>query len=168
MEVTIDRKVLWSRAAIPAAHAPTPQVIQKQVATTTKTSNHAGVNFKRSLTEQEEVTIKVEFLKLNGIFEPNKKDCTRIRNLIGGAVTVFQVTGYVTRLHKEVMSGELIVPNRATYLASLRSHRKHWLTYNGEKYNAMRAQVEATGRKPKFTVRVPGERSPIRRHRMAK
>ena len=103
--------------------------------------NKHQVLYRRDLTDHEQTIIKVEFLKLNGIFESLKKDCTRIRAKLGNDVSVFQVSGFVTRLHQQVMAGELEVRDINAYRAAIRSHRKHWLTYEGDKYDEMRSRV---------------------------
>lgn len=147
VDIVIERKVHWNRAAYKAA-APVEtrrEVVEaKRPSRPTQTRdsdvalNKHEALYKRPLTAQEETIIKTEFLKLNGVFEPLKKDCTRIKNLLGDEVSVFQVSGYVTRLHRLARAGELEMRDRRAYLATLRSHRNHWLTYEGEKYAEMR------------------------------
>ena len=176
VDIVIERRVHWNRAAYKAtpvvpetkrevveAKRPSPA---PQTRDSDKALNKHEALYRRPLNPHEETIIKVEFLKLNGVFEPLKKDCTRIKNLLGDEVSVFQVSGYVTRLHKLAMSGELEMKDRRAYLATLRSHRNHWLTYEGEKYDEMREAAKASARKPKFGVRVEPARDKAPRHKV--
>ena len=177
VDIVIERRVHWNRAAYKAAPTSVPEVKREvveaklaprpaQTRDTDKALNKHEALYRRPLTPQEETVIKVEFLKLNGVFEPLRKDCTRIKNLLGDEVSVFQVSGYVTRLHKMAVAGDLEMRDRRAYLATLRSHRKHWLTYEGEKYDEMREAAKATARQPKFGIRVEPEREKAPRHKV--
>ena len=172
MDIVIERKVHWNRAAyqaVPASPVAVAVEAKRTARLTTPaaaTVPHAVANFKRPLNEKEENIIKEEFLKLNGIFEPLKKDCSRIRALLADEITVFQVSGYVTKLHKLAVSGELELNDRRAYLANLKAHRKHWLTYQGEKYDEMRERVG--GRKPQFAARPQPVYASVARHRMTR
>ena len=155
-DMVIERRVCWNRSRTKAkkkAEAVTASKVQAKVTTPgwairsphrTPKSDTAGNkharNFQRKLTEHEEALIKRAFLKLNGIFDPNKQDCSRIRDTLPAPdeISVFQVSGYVTKLHRAAASGELELKDRRAYLTAIRAHRKHWLTYEGEKYDQMR------------------------------
>lgn len=157
MELVIERRVCWNRKKAketPAKETPkatrtpggrsnsSPRRVRKANGAETSAGNKHAKNFQRPLTEREEKVIQREFLKLNGIFEPNRKDCTRICGLLPEEVTVFQVSGHVTKLHRAAKSGELEMPDRRAYLANIRDHQRHWLTYKGEKYDQMRERKE--------------------------
>jgi hypothetical protein len=122
--------------------------------------NKHAITAKRPLTEQEQEVIRREFLKLNGIFEESKKDCTRIRNLLSDDVSVWQVSGYVVKLHQLAKAKELSMKDRRAYLSANRGHYKHWLSYNGAKYDEMREKSGVTlgkvmtlsARRPRFAV----------------
>ena len=178
--VIARRAICWNRAK-PEPSAPAPAAVrmaEPKLTTATRRHEipqavtakapHAVATFSRPLTDKEETLIQREFVRLNGIFDPNKKDCTRIKNLLGEEISVFQVSGYVTKLHRQAMAGELEMGDRRAYLAALKSHRKHWLTYQGEKYDEMRARIEANGRKPKFAARPEPIAASSSRHRMAR
>lgn len=152
-DMVIERRVCWNRnrVKVKKTEAVTASKVQAKVTTPgwaicplrrTPKSDTAGNkharNFRRKLTESEETLIKREFLKLNGIFDPNKKDCSRIREMLPDDISVFQVSGHVTKLHRAATSGELELKDRRAYLLAIRAHRKHWLTYGGEKYDQMR------------------------------
>jgi hypothetical protein len=172
VEITIARRAIcWNKAQRAPEQAPSAPItvrVEPKLTTPAATAPHAVPRFSRPLTEKEEALIKREFIALNGIFEPLKKDCTRIKNLLGEEVSVFQVSGYVTKLHKLAREGTLELSDRRAYLATLRSHRKHWLTYQGEKYEEMRARIEANGRKPRFAARPEPVTAGAPRHRMAR
>ena len=173
--VIARRAICWNKARAPEVAPPAPRTVAEPKLTTpprravaTEVRAHAVACFSRPLTEKEEALIRREFLALNGVFDPLKKDCTRIKNMLGEEVSVFQVSGYVTKLHRQAVAGELEMGDRRAYLATLRSHRKHWLTYSGEKYEEMRARVEVNGRKPRFAARPEPVHASAPRHRMSR
>jgi hypothetical protein len=171
VEIVIDRKILWNpKAGAKVAPAPVRVAVVPKTMPSNSTvalNKHATLA-KRDLEVHEMSIITGEFLKLNGIFEPLKKDCTRIRNLLDDSVSVFQVSGYVFKLHRLVQSGKLEVTDKRAYMAAIRAHRKHWLTYQGDKYNEMRERVEANGRKPKFAVLASRGRDTKPRHKVVR
>jgi len=67
------------------------------------------------------------------------------------AVSIFQITGYVTALHIKVARGLLRVPRPASYETFIREHRTLWRTYDSEKYRSMRRLPPVNQhRKPHF------------------
>ena len=180
MDVLVHRKVLWRKKAGQEDDTPVPTTTSRRVnipvtpktvveaVTTPAAGNKHAVNFVRGLTEKEEALIQREFLKLNGVFPPLEKHCTRIKGLLPDDVSVFQVSGCVTKLHAKAVAGDLEMKDRAAYLASLRSHRKHWLTYSGDKYEEMRERLVTKGRKPTLAVREGTARRSRPRHQIVK
>ena len=171
VDVVLTRKIKWNRKAYSPKTSGKKTVVEAQSASpqqSTEALNKHASNFKRELTDHEKTIIKVEFLKLNGIFPPLEKHCTRIKNILGNNVSVFQVSGEVSKLHKLASSGAMEMVDRRAYLATIRSHRKHWLTYRGEKYDAMRLRKTIGNRQPKFGVLIEKEGKPKRGHRMTK
>ena len=178
MEVVIERSIRWNKGAYMApvslvqpVSVPVQPVVVPVTTEPVESGNGHSKLSRRPLTEAEEALIEAEFVKLNGIFEPKNKDCTRIRNLLPQEVTVFQVSGHVSRLHKRVAAGILILPQMRSYEIAIKAHRQHWLTYKGEKYEAMRERVPVIepprqARRPKFTVRVAPQTDKRPRHKV--
>lgn len=94
-------------------------------------------NKKRLLTDKEKDIICSEFVKVNG--EIKEDVCVRIRAKLSPEISIFQVTGIVVQLHKKVKKGQLKLKNMRNYRKFIQGHRKHWTTYNSEKYQKMKS-----------------------------
>lgn len=94
---------------------------------------------KRELTDNERDTIRSEFMALNGQIIDDA--CVAIKNNLDPEVAIFQITGFVTSLHKEVREGKTTLKNMNAYEEFLQKHRALWATYNSPKYIAMRQHV---------------------------
>jgi hypothetical protein len=94
---------------------------------------------KRELTDAERDTIRASFLKVNG--EIDEDSCLPIKAECGSEVTIFQVTGFVTYLHRQVAAGATKVRDIQSYESFLKAHRNLWATYDSPKYRAMRGKV---------------------------
>ena len=103
--------------------------------------------------DDEKDIIRQAFTNHDGIIED--KDCTAIHKLMGQDCTVFQVTGFVTYLHKQVAMGRIILNNYSNYEASLKKKRSLWTTYNSPKYRAMRKSGSGVAH-PQFAAGFPG------------
>lgn len=96
-------------------------------------------NKKRPLTEDEKRIIRNEFIAVNGKIAEDV--CVEIKLKLDSSVSIFQITGYITRLHrqaKDILPGNVL----KEYYDFIESHRKHWATYKSSKYIAMRNPVE--------------------------
>ena len=158
MEIVIERKLHFNRKiqqAVEVKKTPPPA----------ESGNRHASTARRPLSDREKAFIRREFLKLNGVFDPNQKHCTRIKEALGDEVSVFQVSRYVTCLHNQAKSGDLEMTNRRAYLSTLRSHRNHWLTYNGEKYDEMRKKADV---KPVFAAQIQRPKAGVRHHKMVR
>ena len=98
----------------------------------------------RSLNDDEKNHIRRYFQAVNGEIRPDS--CVALRNAMPtkAEISIFQVTGFVTYLHGEVMAGLATVRNLPRYLAYLQSHRAMWAKYNSPKYAAMRLKNHCT------------------------
>lgn len=114
---------------------------------------------KRPLTDPERNIIRSEFTALNGQIEEDA--CVKIKERLDSEVSIFQVTGFVTYLHKEIAMGKDTVGDMDSYLEFLQEHRNLWARYNSDKYIKMRAAAASTASiitsggsslKPKFTT----------------
>jgi hypothetical protein len=93
----------------------------------------------RSLLDSEKDHIRTQFSLVNGQIADDA--CVGIKGnpQIGAEISIFQVTGFVTYLHKQVAMGKLILNDINKYLEFLQGHRDLWARYNSPKYQAMRA-----------------------------
>lgn len=106
---------------------------------------------KRDLTDGEKDTIRADFISVNGQF-PEDASLPIFKKLQAASqargdddLSIFQITGFITKMHSYVASGELVLKNMSAYLTFLQGHRNLWATYNSEKYVALRAKVAANG-----------------------
>jgi hypothetical protein len=122
--------------------APQTQPAQPSVATvsTPKNGNGHEAKKKRDLEDSERNVIDTEFQALNGEFEDAKKSATAILPTLGNEVTVWQITGRISYLHREIAAARLNVPDMDKYMAFLQAHKELWAQYNSPKYQALRAQ----------------------------
>jgi hypothetical protein len=98
----------------------------------------------RDLNDDEKNHIRRFFQAVNGEIRPDA--CVALRNSMTtkSEISIFQVTGFVTYMHGEIMAGLATVRNLPRYLAYLQSHRAMWAKYNSPKYAAMRLQNHCT------------------------
>lgn len=86
----------------------------------------------RSLTDQEKQMVRLAFVKANGVIPEDF--CLRIKENLGPLVSIFQVTGIVASLHRQVAKGQLQLKNMEAYQTSIEAHRKSWAAYKSERY----------------------------------
>ena len=108
---------------------------------TLRSGNGHKVAKVRSLFDSEKDRIRTFFQAVNGEIRPDS--CTRLWKSMAQEpeskdISIFQVTGFVTYLHSEVMAGLASVRNLPRYMAYLQTHRDMWLKYKSDKYAAMR------------------------------
>jgi len=130
-----------------------PETIQPKIETSHQTVNTAALTQTvrsgnghkiakvRSLSDHEKDRIRKFFQAVNGEIRPDS--CRRLWESMtqepdSKDISVFQVTGFVTYMHSEVMGGLASVRDLPRYMAYLQSHREMWLKYNSPKYAAMR------------------------------
>ena len=114
----------------PAASPVAPIVNQKRSG-----NGHVAAK-KRDLDSTEKDRVRQEFLNLNGQIAQDA--CLPMLKQCGSEATIFQVTGFVTYLHRLVAMGKLLVTDQQAYETYLQGHRKLWETYNSLKYRTMR------------------------------
>jgi len=136
----------------PAAEEPSEE--EEEAATSAVTVNPSGNGstprngnghkeaFKRKLNDPEKNFIRAEFMKLNGQFEDAKKSCTAMLPNMGVEITVWQITGFVSYLHREIAAGRFKVNDMPSYLSFLENHKKLWAQYNSPKYQKLRANPQ--------------------------
>lgn len=126
-------------------------------ANTPRTGNGHSALAKRKLNDPEKNYIRQEFMALNGEFKDAKKSCTAMLPQMGADISVWQITGFVSYLHREIAADRLQVPDMPAYLTFLEAHKKLWAQYNSPKYQNLRAnptqqqaQTSTTSTTPKF------------------
>ncbi len=78
-------------------------------------NGHAS-DMKRKLTDSERDCIRARFLKHDGQFD--YRNCRAvIKPLMGLEVTVWQICGFISRIHDEVYCGDLQLQDPAAYFA---------------------------------------------------
>jgi hypothetical protein len=126
----------------PAPHTqqPTGSTTPVTGTATQRNGNGHASGKKRQLNDPEKDNIKAEFMAINGEFEDAKKSCTALLPQMGTDITVWQVTGFVSYLHREIAANKLQVPDMDAYMRFLENHRRLWAQYNSQKYQNLRAQ----------------------------
>ena len=107
-------------------------------ASTPRNGNGHEAKKKRDLNDTEREVINAEFQALNGQFEDAKKSATALLPYLGDEVTVWQITGRISYLHRKIASGKLTVPDMDSYMAFLERHKELWAQYNSPKYQTLR------------------------------
>jgi hypothetical protein len=125
-------------------------------------------NFKRKLVNLEKDAIRAEFLSINGCGTEDHWVVFRKNNL-SAEVTIFQVTGFVSYLHRDVAAhGKTMkqLPDFQAYLKWLKNQYGLWKQYNSAKYEGYRQKNSGnkdahkigeinTAEGPKFTNEMP-------------
>ena len=94
----------------------------KSMITRNRIGNGHEVAKKCKLFDWEKNYIRSQFINLNGII---KEDfCLPIHEKLGDEVSIFQVTGFVTLLHKYVREGELVLPDMNAYWSHINTKSK--------------------------------------------
>ena len=132
--VKIQRQVTVTKITTPPPAPTTPPPAPRH-----KNGNGHVSMFMRKLNTKEKDFIYTHFLSLNGEFNDIKKSCSIIRSKMSDEISIWQVTGYVSYLHREVAKGNLEVSNMVSYDKFIRLHKKLWSQYNSPKYQAKRA-----------------------------
>ncbi len=128
-------------ATAPAATAPAataPAATAPAAASAPRNGNGHATTWKRKLNDNEKNYIHGEFLKLNGEFEDAKKSCTAMLPRMGAEISVWQITGFVSYLHREIAANRSQVGDMDVYMKFLKNHKKLWAQYNSSKYAALR------------------------------
>jgi hypothetical protein len=121
----------------------------------------------RSLHDEERDIIRNEFINLNG--QTTADHWVQFKEqFIPQVVAIFQITGFVSYLHREVAKNSLILPNITAYKEWLKGQINLWAQYTSQKYQVYRnkkaaldqpvqtVQVNISG-PPKLAVGFPGK-----------
>ena len=140
------------RNSIPAmtqtATAP-PLTTPPPFTNSTRNGNGHKPGIKRKLNNTEKDNISADFKRLNGEYEDQQNSCTALLPQMGTEITVWQITGFVSYLHREIAAGRFEVDDMDSYMKFLETHKQLWAQYNSQKYQNLRTQNLNTT--PKFT-----------------
>ena len=125
----------------PALGPDTPNEFQVPVAALS--GNNHKKEKTRGLTDSERDSLRAFFLSLDGQIEEDA--CVAIKRGMNDDVAIFQVTGFVSYLHKEVASGALKLRDLEGYIEWMKAKYPKLLEqYNSEKYRLLRQQIQPT------------------------
>ena len=155
LPATAANTVAKEETETPSVTTETEEAKTPSVTTQTEGGNGHTASASRKLSDDEKDFIRGQFMNLNGVFEDSKKSCTAMLPNMGDEVSVWQVTGFVSYLHREVASNKFVLPDMDKYLKFLEAHKKLWAQYNSPKYKSMRSaapqqQVAKASSDPQF------------------
>jgi hypothetical protein len=130
-------------ATTPVAQSGKGRSFSAPVTTTKRNGNGHKSAKVRDLLDGEKDHIRSCFQGCNGQIAEDKCVDMKQHTQIGTEISIFQVTGFVTYLHKEIAMGKSSVGDMDAYLKFLQGHRSLWSTWNSPKYQAMRAAAAA-------------------------
>lgn len=107
---------------------------------TTRNGNGHATEMVRKLNDGDRAIIDAEFQKVNGEFEDAKKSATAILQLLPSELVIWQVTGRISHLHREIARGRLEVADMPSYMAFVEAHKELWKQYNSTKYQQARTK----------------------------
>lgn len=114
-----------------------PQKKETSLAKPRNGNGHASTK-KRNLSDPEKDRVRKFFLLKTGIIEDD--DCVEFHKELDQDLGIFQITGFISYLHREVAMGKITFPSAAQSLYEEFMKQRHnlWATYNSPKYVAMR------------------------------
>lgn len=179
----IMRRVNWNRAAQIIEEEKVPAVVQTvptmvidtqldftppETATAIQpriTRNRTGNGHKsemvRKLNDSERNWLRAAFLRKNGQIEED--DCVTFKGqMISDCIAIFQITGFISYLHRDVAQGRTIVRNLPAYLNWMQTkYGTLWAQYNNPRFTAMRNQNQAARNQGRPLQAVPISSVPI-------
>lgn len=108
--------------------------------TKARNGNGHATEMVRKLIDSDRIIIDAEFRKVNGEFEDAKKSATAILSLLPSEIVIWQVTGRISHLHREIARGKLEVADMPSYMAFVKAHKELWRQYNSPKYQQARTK----------------------------
>jgi len=133
----------------------------KPKVTRNRTGNGHTPEFKRKLNDTERAFFRSSFLRKDGRFEED--GCVTLKSGVHEDVAIFQVTGFISYLHREVAQGRIELRDLHAYLNWM--HTKYeglWSQYNNPRFTAVRLrnqQARRQGQAPSVTI--PFDEVPI-------
>lgn len=128
--------------------------------TRNRVGNGHKKQFVRKLYDSERDMLRQQFMVRDGRIEED--DCVRLKQTMNAEVAIFQVTGFISYLHRDVAIGRIVLRNLDAYIEWM--HTKYeglWQQYNRPKFVAIRLQNNLNRRAGQPLVGVPLEEVPI-------
>jgi len=128
-----------------------------------KTNNGNGhrSEFVRKINDLERAILKSAFLHKNG--QIANDDCVLFKRQLSQQLAIFQITGYISVLHRYVALGRLELRDLSAYLNWMEyKYQGLWSQYNNKRFTAVRIVNTASrvnGQQP--TANIPIEEVPI-------
>jgi ribosomal protein L7/L12 len=104
---------------------------------TIRSGNGHKVGIKRKMNSAEKDLIRAEFMNKNGLAE-NDYWVGFKKGKIDDEIGIFQITGFVSYLHRQVAFGSIDLPNLPEYISWMKTKRDLWAQYNSPKYTEYR------------------------------
>jgi len=174
--ITIQKRVVnwdFNEAIIEdepvATPVPPPRVVihqtpKKSLVIQPKPHNRNGHRSEmvRKLNDSERTWLKNKFLQKNG--QIANDDCVAFKGqIISDCIAIFQITGYISVLHRYVALGRLELRDLSAYLNWMEyKYQGLWSQYNNERFTTIRRTnmiARVQGRQP--TATIPIEEVPI-------
>jgi hypothetical protein len=175
----ILRRVNWNRKAQAVQTAPehpvhrsrpglaevSPQAIAVQVKpkiTRNRTGNGHKSTMVRKLNDQERNFFRSSFLRKNGEIEED--DCVAMKAGVANEVAIFQVTGFISYLHRDVALGRTQVRDLPAYKEWMRTkYGALWAQFNNPRFTEVRHRNAAARALGQPMVNIPLQEIPIRK-----
>ena len=167
-----DRVVNWDRDAaiieeepvvVPPPIVQIPQTIAIQAQPSgapKKNRNGHKSSFERKLNHAERDLFRAHFIRKNGQF--NEDDCTTLKALVDPKVGIFQVTGFISYLHRDVAQGRTELPDLARYCEWMRTkYGNLWAQFNKPLFVEARQANERARSAGRMLTAVPIQEVPI-------
>jgi hypothetical protein len=173
----IIRRVNWNRAEqiieteAPVAPAPVQRAVvesppQTAMAVQVKRRNRQGNGHRsemvRKLNDGERDWLRAAFLRKNGQIEED--DCVTFKGqMISDVIAIFQITGFISVLHRYVALGRMEVRDLPAYLNWMQSkYGGLWSQWNNTRFVTVRAQnLQARQNGQPAQASIPYEEVPI-------
>lgn len=124
----------------PSSYDPPPPNPPRVIRTRNRVGNGHKKTMTRKLFDDERNIIRGAFAQKNGQFEED--DCVQLKaNRLNPVVAIFQVTGFVSYLHRAVASGMTQLRDLPAYLNWMeQKYSSLWAQYNNPRFVALRSE----------------------------
>jgi hypothetical protein len=175
---TIARKIRWTPQQVEVTVGKSPPSVNNEpvpdqkIIIQSKTYSKRNGNGHRSekrrpLNDTEKTSLRARFLRKNGQFKDD--DCVRFKqDFISDSINdigIFQITGFVSYLHREVACGRVLLHNLEAYLLWMEQKYPGLKNfYNNPKVKEVRLDnwsLIDKGEKPNLHIKVNWIRHPV-------
>lgn len=128
--------------------------------TRNRTGNGHKKQFVRKLNNPEKDLIRAQFISVNG--QIAEDDCVRLKSRMDSVVAIFQITGFVSYLHREAALGRLPLVSMGAYAAWMETRYPNlWAQWNKPAFINIRRTNRDNRLAGRPLVNIPIEQSPI-------